>query len=107
MIKQSQAMLEIPNTIRFYLARIRERLWVKPLMSCVLSIGAVLIAGIADDIDIGIKLPSVSAESLVTMLSIMSSSMLVIATFAVGDVVGLCLGQWNGNAARFSFGGRG
>lgn len=87
MIKQSQAMLEIPNTIRFYLARIRERLWVKPLMSCVLSIGAVLIAGIADDIDIGIKLPSVSAESLVTMLSIMSSSMLVIATFAVGAML--------------------
>ena len=87
MSKQSQAMLEIPNTIRFYLARIRERLWIKPLMSCVLSIAAVLIAGVADDIDIGIKLPQVSAESLVTMLSIMSSSMLVIATFAVGAML--------------------
>lgn len=87
MSKQPQAMLEIPNIIQFYLARIRERLWVKPLMSCVLSIGAVLLAGIADDIDVGIKLPQVSAESLEVLLTIMSSSMLVIATFAVGAML--------------------
>lgn len=87
MSKKSQAMLETPNIIRFYLARIRERLWVKPLMSCVLSIAAVLVAGIADDIDVGIKLPQVSSESLVALLTIMSSSMLVIATFAVGAML--------------------
>lgn len=87
MIKQTQAMPELPNTIRFYLSRIRERLWIKPLMSCMLSIGAVLLAGFADDVDVGIKLPQVSAESLEVLLTIMSSSMLVIATFSVGAML--------------------
>lgn len=87
MSKQAQSMLELPSLFRFYLARIRERLWIKPLMSCVLSIGAVMIAGVVDDVDLGIKLPNVSAEALETMLTIMSSSMLVIATFAVGAML--------------------
>ncbi|HCM05089.1 MAG TPA: DUF2254 domain-containing protein, partial [Oceanospirillales bacterium] len=80
-------MFELPSLVRFYLARIRERLWIKPLMSCVLSIGAVMIAGIVDGITLGVKLPNVSAEALETMLTIMSSSMLVIATFAVGSMI--------------------
>lgn len=87
MSKQAKSMSEVPSLFRFYLARIRERLWIKPLMSCVLSIGAVVIAGVVDDIEWGIKLPNVSAEALETMLSIMSSSMLVIATFAVGAML--------------------
>jgi uncharacterized membrane protein len=87
MSKQAQSMFELPSLVRFYLARIRERLWIKPLMSCVLSIGAVMIAGIVDGITLGVKLPNVSAEALETMLTIMSSSMLVIATFAVGSMI--------------------
>lgn len=87
MSHQSRSVFELPSLVRFYLARIRERLWIKPLMSCVLSIAAVVIAGVVDDIDLGMKLPKVSAESLETMLTIMSSSMLVIATFAVGSML--------------------
>jgi uncharacterized membrane protein len=87
MSKQAQSIFELPSLVRFYLARIRERLWIKPLMSCVLSIGAVMIAGVVDGITLGIKLPNVSAEALESMLTIMSSSMLVIATFAVGSMI--------------------
>lgn len=55
MSKQTQSMFELPSLVRFYLARIRERLWIKPLMSCVLSIGAVMIAGVVDGITLGVQ----------------------------------------------------
>ena len=87
MSKPPQSIFVLPNIVKFYLARIRERLWIKPLMSCVLSIAAVLVAGSADHMEFASKLPKVSAESLEIILTIMSSSMLVIAMFAVGAML--------------------
>ncbi|MFL1406872.1 DUF2254 domain-containing protein [Marinobacter sp. M1N3S26] len=75
------------DRLRFFYSQIKERLWVKPLFLCVLSIGATFLAKLADDLGLARVLPEVNLDSVETLLSIMASSMLVIATFAVGSMV--------------------
>lgn len=73
--------------LRFFFSRIKERLWIKPLLLCVLSIGGTFFAMLADDRGLASALPEINLESVESLLSIMASSMLVIATFAVGSMV--------------------
>jgi len=75
------------DRLRFFFSRIKERLWIKPLVLCVLSIGGVFFARLADGTGLTHVLPRVNQDSVETLLSIMASSMLVIATFAVGSMV--------------------
>ncbi|MDX1559642.1 MAG: DUF2254 domain-containing protein [Marinobacter sp.] len=75
------------DKVRFFISRIKERLWVKPLILCVLSIGGTFIGRLADDMGLSSVLPEVTLESVEALLSVMASSMLVIATFAVGSMV--------------------
>jgi len=75
------------NRLRFFLNRASERLWVKPLLNCVLSILWVFLAKLADYSGAAALVPTISAESIETLLSIISSSMMVIATFAVASMV--------------------
>jgi uncharacterized membrane protein len=75
------------DRIRFFLKRLGERLWVKPLTMCVLSIVAVFLAKTADYIEAGQFVPDISSGSIESLLSAISTSMLVIATFAVGSMV--------------------
>lgn len=88
MNQQSVSLGGTQNRIRFLLNRLGERLWVKPLLSCFVSVFAVFLAGLADDLAIlDGRLPQISFESLKSLLSIMAASMLVIATFAVGAML--------------------
>ncbi|MEO8445258.1 MAG: DUF2254 family protein [Gammaproteobacteria bacterium] len=75
------------DRLRFILRRFGERLWVKPLVVCLLSIGVAFLATLLDDTGVAEYLPEVAAESVQRLLGIMASSMLVIATFAVGSMV--------------------
>jgi len=75
------------DRFRFLASRIGERLWIKPLVLCLLSIGCVFLAKWADSFNALNFLPQVSQDSVEALLSIMASSMLVIATFAVGSMV--------------------
>lgn len=75
------------DRLHFTFSRIKEHLWVKPLILCVFSIGGTFMAMLADDIGLAGVLPEVNLESVKSLLSIMASSMLVIATFAVGSMV--------------------
>jgi uncharacterized membrane protein len=72
---------------RFLLNRLGERLWVRPLVMCALSIVGVFLTKTADMIDSSLPIPEIAAGSIKTLLSIISSSMLVIATFAVASMV--------------------
>ena len=56
-------------------------------MSCVLSLGGVFLAKAPDYFSLGGSLPEVEPESIEALLSVVSASMLVIATFAVGSMV--------------------
>lgn len=80
-------MLGIPERIRFLLNRLRQQLWVKPLIAGVLSIIAALIARAADLTTLGLIVPEISADSVYDLLTVMASSMLVIATFGVASMV--------------------
>ena len=77
----------IIDRVRFFINRIRERLWVKPLVMSLVSIAAALVARTADSTDLVKVVPEVSADSVDTLLSIMAASMLTIAIFAVGAMV--------------------
>ena len=81
-----QALLSA-DRIRFIINRIQERLWVRPLFLCLLSIGAVFLAKYADSTSLAQYVPELAPESLDALLTVMASSMLVIATFSVGSMV--------------------
>lgn len=83
----SKSPLLTVDRLRFAFSRIKERLWVKPLVLCVLSIGGTFIAKLADDLGLASVVPQIKVDSVESLLSIMASSMLVIATFAVGSMV--------------------
>lgn len=73
--------------LSFVIKRLRERLWIKPLIVCVLSIGAVFLANLMDMAELGRFLPEITKESTETLLKIMASNMLMMATFAVASMV--------------------
>jgi uncharacterized membrane protein len=75
------------NRLKFFISRIRERLWVRPLVMCFLSVGAVFLAKMVDVPKIGQFVPEITLESLGILLTTISASMLVIATFAVASMV--------------------
>lgn len=75
------------QTLIFYYNRLSEKLWFKPLIFCLLSIGGALIAHLADDTFLSDIVPDIQNESLDDLLSTLSNSMLVIAIFAVGSML--------------------
>lgn len=77
----------MPSQLQFILNRLRERLWVKPLIACILSVSGVLLAQLADSIPVDWKVPEIAQGSIVDMLKIIAASMLGIATFAVASMV--------------------
>jgi uncharacterized membrane protein len=75
------------DKLRFVTSQIKQRLWVKPLALCVLSLGGTFVAMLADSAGLSDILPEITLKSVESLLSVMASSMLVIATFAVGSMV--------------------
>jgi uncharacterized membrane protein len=75
------------ESLSFALHRIGERLWVKPLLVCLVSVLGVFLASLADGTGLGEVVPDVSQDSIESLLKIVAASMLVMATFAVGSMV--------------------
>jgi uncharacterized membrane protein len=73
--------------VLFTMNRIKEKLWFRPLIFCVLSILGALIAKVADSTRLHELVPKINTESLETLLGTISASMLVISIFAVGSMV--------------------
>ena len=71
----------------FLLNRLREHLWVRPLAVCLVSLAGVFVLKFADRTPLRDIAPDISMESIEILLSIMASSMLVVATFTVGSMV--------------------
>lgn len=80
-------LLGVQEALRFFGRRLGERLWVKPLLIGILSVGVVFLAAAADDTGLAEWVPSVREEVVDSLLSIMASSMLVIAALAVSSMV--------------------
>ncbi len=90
------------DRLRFLINRIRERLWIKPLVMSVLSAVIVFLVKILDIDAASQFVPRVSQDSIETLLTILSGSMLMIATFAVGSMVAAYASASN-NATPRSF----
>ncbi|NNE65165.1 MAG: DUF2254 domain-containing protein, partial [Pyrinomonadaceae bacterium] len=75
------------DRLRFLLNRIGKKLWVKPLIMCLAAIGGAFIARGADYVGLSAIVPDITANSVNTLLKVMSASMLVIATFSVASMV--------------------
>lgn len=75
------------DRLRFIANRIQQRLWIRPLLLCLFSIAAVFTAQFADSTALGQYVPELAPDSLDALLTVMASSMLVIATFSVGSMV--------------------
>lgn len=85
---RNNLVMGLSNSTRYYLARLRERLWFRPFLSSLLSMAGVLAAGLADhSVASSLPVPNINADSIETLLKILSASMLVIAVFAVGAMI--------------------
>ena len=54
--------------LKFLLSRIRERLWVKPIAMCILSIVAVFLAKTADYVEFDQLIPEITQDSIEKLL---------------------------------------
>ena len=99
---QRQIALSLWGRIGFLLNRLQEKLWVRPLILCGISVLSVFVASLADWLGFPFGVPDISADSLETLLRIISSSMLVIAVFAVGSMISAYASAAN-NATPRSF----
>jgi uncharacterized membrane protein len=77
----------MPDRFRFFLNRLGERLWFKPFVMCVFSVAGVFLAQATDRMSLAEKFPTVTLDSVETLLMTMAASMLVIATFSVASMV--------------------
>lgn len=75
------------SRFKFLINRLSERLWVRPLAFCALSITGAFIAKLADGSELGTSMPKITPESIEALLSVTAASMLVIATLAVASMV--------------------
>ncbi len=75
------------DQIRFVFNRLGERLWVKPVVICVLSILAVFVARIMDQLGFLRVVPEISVDAMETLLTIIAGGMLGVAVFAVGAML--------------------
>ncbi len=75
------------DKLRFFLSRTAERLWVRPLLVCLLSIAVAFLAQSVDQFTIFQKAPEIKTESIEILLKVISASMLVMSVFAVGAML--------------------
>lgn len=75
------------ENIHLAFRRIKEKLWFRPVIFCFISILGALIAQVADGTYLNELVPDIKTESITELLNIISSSMLVIATFTVGSMI--------------------
>jgi uncharacterized membrane protein len=75
------------ENIYFAFKKIRDKLWFRPVIFCLISILGALLAHVADRTTLDELVPDIKTESITELLNIISSSMLVIATFTVGSMI--------------------
>jgi uncharacterized membrane protein len=75
------------KNLKFIYSLLSEKLWIKPLIFSLLSIGAAFVSYLADDSFIASIAPEIQKNSIKDLLATISASMLVIAIFAVGAML--------------------
>ncbi|WP_274473899.1 DUF2254 domain-containing protein [Mangrovimonas aestuarii] len=75
------------KSLFIYFHKLREQLWFRPLLFCLISISGALFAQQADGTKLDKIVPSIKKESIEGLLDTISASMLVISIFAVGSML--------------------
>ena len=75
------------NTLFYLRNRLAECLWLRPLVMCIVSVLALVVAYYAGTWFEGDHFPEISADTLKVLLGVLTSGMLVIATFAAGAMI--------------------
>ena len=75
------------SKVEFWFNRLGEKLWVRPLLFCLLAVVAAVAAAGADNLGISDISPKVERDTIQMLLSIIAASMLGVATFAVASMV--------------------
>ena len=75
------------NRILFKILQLRKRLWARPLLFCIMAVLAAALAHLTDFVVPDDLPPQISRDTVDSLLTIISSSMLAVATFAVGSMV--------------------
>ncbi len=75
------------SKLQFFYERLREKLWIRPLIFCLLAISAALAARTVNTLGINDLIPQIDHDTVEKLLSIIAASMLGVATFAVGSMV--------------------
>ncbi len=75
------------ENLKFYFKSLSEKLWIRPIIFCLLSIAFAFLAHLADNSFITDIAPDINKNSVGDLLSTISASMLVIAIFAVGAML--------------------
>lgn len=82
-----QALERYEVRIRRGIDWLRERLWVRPLLYCLGATAVVVGSASARFLPLPDSLPDIPAELIETLLSVLTASMLGVATFAVASMV--------------------
>ena len=77
----------IGSRLKFAIENLREKLWIKPLGYAVLAVSIVFLAHFADVLVLGELVPDIASDTVEKLLSVISASMLGVATFAVASMV--------------------
>lgn len=77
----------IRSRLKFTIQNLREKLWIKPLRNAVLAVAVVFVAHLADGLPLQEIVPDISTETVEKLLTVISASMLGVATFAVASMV--------------------
>lgn len=75
------------SKLQFLFRRLGEKLWLRPLVFCLMAVLAAIVAGSADRLGSLGFVPEVEQETVEKLLSIIAASMLGVATFAVASMV--------------------
>ncbi|ETX30015.1 DUF2254 domain-containing protein [Roseivivax isoporae] len=77
----------IRSKLMFTLRALRQKLWIKPLGYAVFALAAVFVAHVADRLPLEDLVPDISFDTLEKLLTVISASMLGVATFSVGSML--------------------
>lgn len=90
------------SRLKFVIDRLQQKLWIKPLGYALLATSVIFLGHVADSLQRQEVVPDISPETIEKLLTVISASMLGVATFAVASMVS-AYASAGGNATPRAF----
>jgi uncharacterized membrane protein len=92
----------IGSRLRFAVDRLQQKLWIKPLGYALFATSVIFLGQVADNFELQEIVPDISPDTIEKLLTVISASMLGVATFAVASMVS-AYASAGGNATPRAF----